>query len=272
MKSDYSNFIVLLLIIIWSLVIFFTRPKSIYDSRLRRTTFHFWLAFWFASAFFYLVRYFHLSPSLPMLALQLSVTDVNSILMLAIYFSYTRAREFTTGDFLRTWVPLFGTMALYEFLWAVFGKDADPSQHTAIRVLMLTPSLGLGMLASFSLGWGFYLRHRKEVIIFPFVSAVWALIQLPLYILHFVLGDEATVARLLWFLVFLKVLIAMMFFYYIITLPHIPEDEESVFRQERAVNIALTPAIKRWAKLILASASGVLALIKIIEWIKEAFF
>lgn len=252
------------MILLWSLIIFFTKPKSIYES-FKKITFHFWLAFWFAAFFFYLVLSIVNSYSLVGLATILAITDLNSILLLAVYSSYTRAKDFILGGFLRTWAPLFGVLVLWEFLLVAIGRDLDASRQESVRFLMLTPSLGIAMLAAFSLGWGFHRRLGRAAGIFPFVSVLWALIQMPLYIFAFIKHDELMVGRLLWILVFLKMLIGLMFFFYI-TVPS--TSEESVIRP--AEPLPFPQSVKKVLMSLLYWVGALLSLIKLFEWLSTS--
>jgi hypothetical protein len=267
------------IIVLWSLVIYYTKPESIYGPKnsFKGRTFNFWLAFWIAAIIFYLIehltqegqeiRSLDLKGKLLTLAVSLVATDINSILLLGVYSSYTRAKDFTLGGFLRSWIPLWCILAIYVFLWVVFRDEFGSISPKSIRFLMITPSLSLGMLAAFCLGWGFHRQLGRGAVISLAVSVPWALIQMPLYYLFWVEEDVALGSRLLWGLVFLKIFVAVMFFTYI---TFQTRSEDSVIRPSE--NIPFPQVVRQVFQWLGIIVGGLLACIKLFELLRNALF
>lgn len=271
-----ANFVVMSVIILWSMVVFFIKPSSLYDqgNEFKKRTFHFWLLYWFASLFFYLIKYFTLplesgsdlgTPnSLFVLAFNLAACDMNSVIALGIYSSYTRGREFNTNIYVRTWLPIFAAIVSYEFICIVIRSYTQKIDSDTIRLIMMTPSLGLSIVAVCSIGWAFYLRLGRGAIIFPMVSITWAFIQVPLYYLFMMKENIQTGQIFLWVIVFLKVLIAVMFFTFIM---YKTESQESVIRRFTSIQVPYT--FKKIVKYFLYSSGSLLSLLKLIDWLGD---
>jgi len=264
-NPQYLNIAVAVIIFGWSLFLFYSKPSRIYneENRFKGIAFNFWTAGWGIAVLLYLMLKFYPAKTPIERFLTQTPNNINNVCFFGLYSAYMKGKEFRISGFIRVWVPILFVITIWELTWAlIFSSNTVATKE--LQFLILTPSLFMSMLALFVVGWGFYRRLGTHAALFAIIGFIWAMLQPPAYFSFYLSGNENLQNLIIWPLIFVKILVAFMFFSFIL----FKVRAEPVLRPPESQASVSTVAISV-IKYLLLSAAGLLSLIQLIEWITD---